>query len=238
MNTVTMDFKNDWMEFLVKELTEMGFKYDVQKSLKDNTVAYFNVKRRVISRKPRVVHESKELCVPSEYVEAYRAIRDLISRGEDLRPYLSRKTKDLHDNDLLLNEWGIHHLHFSPERTKDVLFVRFTDTDAFVIQVFPHGRGHEEAWVNTSLIEILHKNWPTSIVGRRVTGGSGEDITTKERLNVRKAHGNVAVNVPDGTCYTALGGGVMTSGICFSDISNLRQAFGRLGLLGEIGKSK
>ena len=118
-----MDFKKDWMEFLDKEMTEMGFKYDGQKSLEENTVAYINSKKRVMSKKPRAIHESKELRIPSEHTESYNILKNLICRGEDIGPYLSRKTKHAYHNDLLLNEWGIHHLHFSPKGTKDVLFV-------------------------------------------------------------------------------------------------------------------
>jgi len=231
---MTVDFKNDWNEFLAKEMTEMGFKYDTQKSLEENTIRYFNAKRRIVSNKPRAIHESKELCVPSEHSGAYRDIKEIISHGRDIRPYLSRKTKDANDNDLLLNEWGIHHLHFSPERTKDVLFVRFTDTDAFIIQALPHGLGNSDVWVNTLLIEILNKNWPEIIARHKVVGISGEHLNTMERLNIRKSHANVAVNVSDGRCYAVPGGGIMASGACFSDIVSCDKLFEELASWEEV----
>jgi hypothetical protein len=176
LTIMTVDFKNDWKEFLAKEMTEMGSQYDSKKSLEQNTIRYFNAKRRIVSNKPRALHESKELCVPSKHFGAYSDLKRLISLGGDIRPYLSRKTKDANDNDLLLNAWGIHHLHFLSKRTEDVLFVRFTDTDAFIVQVLPHGHGHADVWVNTLLIEILHKNWPEIIAGHKVAGISGEDL--------------------------------------------------------------
>lgn len=218
MAAVIIDFKKDWMKFVDTEMTKMGFQYDAQKSLEENTLTYFSCKRRIVDSKPRRVHESEELLVPDERAEAYASIKSLISVGGDIRPYLSRKSKNPQYNDLLLNDWGIHHVHFSPEGTKDVLFVMFTDTDAFILQVLPHGHTDEETWVNTSLIEILHKNWPESIANRRIRGVSGEDISRRERLNIRKAHGNTVVKVSDGTCYIAPGGGITGSGICVSDV--------------------
>lgn len=223
-----MDFKNDWKEFLSKEMTELGFEYDSLKSLERNTIRYLNARRRIISNKPRVIHESKEFCIPSEHSEAYRNLKTLISEGGDIRPYFSRKTKDVGDNDLMLNEWGVHHLHFLSSGTKDVLFVRFTDTDAFIIQALPHGPGHSDVWVNTFLIEIMHKNWPEIIAGHKLVGISGEHLTATERGNIRKGHGNVAISVSDGTCYSATGGGIVASGECFYDIISCDKLFATL----------
>lgn len=217
---MTVDFKNDWKEFLAKEMAKLGFNYDPLKSLEENTIRYFNANRRIVSNKPRAIHESKGLCISSEYSEAYRYLKRLISEGGDIRPYLSHKTKDANYNDLLLNEWGIHHFHFLSRGTKDILFVMFTDTDAFIIQALPHGAGHSDVWVNTLLIEILHKNWPEIIAGHKLAGVSGEHLTATERGNIRKSHGNVAITVSDGTTYSSLGGGIAASGTCFYDIIN------------------
>lgn len=190
---ITLDFKNDWKEFLVKEMAELGFKYEFSRSLHENTIIYLNAKRRIVSNKPRAIRESKELCIPSEHSEAYDDLKRLISEGGDLQPYLSRKTKKVNANynDLLLNEWGIHHLHFIPGGTKDVLFVRFMDTDAFVIQALSHGADHSDVWVNTLLIEILHNNWPERIARYKIEKIKGEHLITTESLNIRKSHGNV-----------------------------------------------
>jgi hypothetical protein len=219
---IQLDFKNDWKEFLEKEMAAFGFKYDQSKTLTANTIRYLNDKRRILSCKKRKAHESAELCIPSRYSDSYCELKNLISEGGDLKPFLSRETEypDPKKPDLLLNEWGIHHLHFNPlpDRTGCVLFVRFTDTDAFVIQALLHGNGHSDVWVNTHLIEILHKNWPEIIAGYKLFGIHGECLTVSERKNIRHNHGNVAIAVTDGTCYSSLGGGIVASGRCFHDI--------------------
>ena len=215
----------------------MGFKYDIQKTLEKNTIGYFNTKRRIVSNKPRAIHESKELHVPSEHSKAYPVVKELISQSGDIHQYLSRKIKDINDNDLLLNEWGIQHLHFLPERTKDILFVRFTDKDAFIIQVLPHGHGHSDVWVNTMLIEILHNNWPESIAQYKAAGISGEHLNAIERINLRKNHANVAVTVSDSTLcgswrrYYGLWSMLLR-------YNKLRQTVCGLVFMGRIGKIK
>jgi hypothetical protein len=217
---ITLDFKDDWKAFLEKEMIALGFKYECLECLEENTIRYLNARRRIVSNKPRAIHESKELCIPPEHSERYCDLKHLISEGGDIRPYLSRNVKDANDNDLILNEWGVHHLHFLSSGTKDVLFVMFTDTEAFIIQTLPHGPGHSDVWVNTSLIEILHKNWPEIIAGHKLIGISGEDLTAAQRKNIRKGHGNVAISVSDGTCYSCIGGGIVSSGTCLFDVIN------------------
>jgi hypothetical protein len=215
---ITLDFKNDWKEFLSKEMTELRFKYDVLISLEENTIRYLNAKRRIVSNKPRSIHESKELCIHAKHSEAYDNLKRLISEGRDLRPYLSRETRKANRNDLLLNVCGVHHLHFLPAGTKDILFVRFTDTDAYIIQAFPHGRDHSDVWVNTQLIEVLHNNWPEIIASYKLANIRGEYLATEERLTIRKNHGNAIINVSDSTCYFL--GGIMASGTCIYDRIN------------------
>jgi len=79
MTAITLDFRNDWKEFLSGKPTGMGFKYDIQKTLEENTIGYFNTKRKVVSNKPRAVHESRELSMPLEHAQAYLVVKELIS---------------------------------------------------------------------------------------------------------------------------------------------------------------
>jgi hypothetical protein len=234
MTAINLNFKNDWKEFLSSKLTEIGFQYDNQVSLKDNTIRYFKIKRRIISNKPRAIDESKELHVPSEHSKAYLDLKKIISQGGDIRPYFSRKIKNADNNDLLLNEWGIHHLHFLPEGTEDILFVRFTDKDAFIIQALPHGHDHPDVWVNTMLIDIINKNWPEGKAQYNVINIQGEELNAKERVNLRNKHYNVAVKVSDGKSYAVPGGGIMASGDCVSDIVSCDELFAKLSYWEEL----
>ena len=139
---IKVDFRNDWKEFLEKDMVAYGLEYAPSKSAEENTIRYLNAKRRIARSTGRTIHESKELCIPIEYVADYSSLRRLLlTEGGDLKPYLSRdiRKKRADKNDGILNAWGIQHLHFRPEGTGHVLFVKITDADIFVIQAAPHG---------------------------------------------------------------------------------------------------
>jgi hypothetical protein len=89
---INLDFKNDWVAYLrTTGLPACGLKYNDKRSPEDNTIRFLNAyNRRIPAAKPRTVHESKELVVPSQFQQDYEALVTLISAGGDLRPYLSR----------------------------------------------------------------------------------------------------------------------------------------------------
>jgi len=216
---IKADFRNDWREFLQGDMPVFGLQYDRAETLEENTIGYLNAKRRIVPRRKRTVHESKEVRIQilSKYWAEYSSLKKLISEGGDLIPYLSHdiRKKRADKNDGILNTWGLHHLHFLPNGTLDVLLVRITETDVFVIKMLPHG---SETWVDTSLLRILHENWPDATVGK-VVGIQGEPLTPTQRINLRRKNVNFATTMPDGTVYLAPGGGVSGSGRCSLDVT-------------------
>src|ERR1022692_460676 len=176
-SNLTVDFRGDWAEFLRQQgMAICGLNYDHSRTLEENTMRYLNAHRRIPITAPRAVLESRELSVPQEYEADYVALRSLISSGGDLKPYLSRdiiKKKRPDKNDGLLNAWGIQHLHFRPwpESTAHILLCKITDTDVFVVQALPHDH---DVWVDTSLLQILHDNWPEEINAGKWHGVPGE----------------------------------------------------------------
>jgi len=226
---IRVDFRSDWKEFIERDLTSFGLQYEKLGSLEDNTLRYLNAKRRVAHRTGRKVHESKELCIPKEYSADYSSLKTLIEGGGNLEPYLSRdiQKNNADKNDGLLNAWGIQHLHFRPHGTADVLFVKITDTDIFVIQSLPHGRGHSDVWVNPVLLQILHDNWPQMATGK-VVGLHAESLTNKDRGILRQKNVNFATVVSDGKVYLAPGGAVTSSGHCSVDICDADKIFADL----------
>lgn len=221
---VLLDFKQDWKEYIIGEMSDLGFQYNQSKSLEENTITYFNFKRRILGNHSRKVYESKELYISPQYANKYKKIKEVIIGGGNLRPYLSHqirkigKIPNVEDNDYQLNDWGITHLHFDAKGTNDVLFVMFTDTEAYIIQMFPHNkRDNPYIWVDKRLIEILHNNWP-KIIENYKTVISDENLTSEQRKTIRKYHDNMTVTVSDGTNYLPTGGGMVLSGRCFNDI--------------------
>ena len=226
---IEANFRADWKEFLEREFPSYDLRYDPSESLEENTVRYFNARRRIPGNAAWTIHESKELCIPKEHSSDYCCLKRILSEGGDLRPYLSHdvRKKRIHKNDLLLNSWGIHHLHFRSTGSRFVLFVKFSGHDVFALQAFSHGRGHPDVWVNTLLLRILHDNWP-GVASGKILGVGGECLTASERTTLRTQHVNFATAMPDGTVYLASGGGTVASGRCFVDIRDTAKMFSNL----------
>jgi hypothetical protein len=234
-----VDFIGDWAEFLrQKGMAVCGLKYDESRALEENTMRYLNAQRRIPITARRAVHESRELSVPQEYEADYLALKSLIRSGGNLKPYLSRdivKKKRPDKNDGLLNAWGIQHLHFRPEGTVPILLCRITDTDVFVIQSLRHD--HDVWVVDTSLLQILHDNWPEEIATGRFRGIQGEAMPASERLVLRNQNANFATTTTDDTVYLAPGGGLMASGDCSEDRTDCDKIFAELTYWQEIVRS-
>jgi hypothetical protein len=143
-------------------------------------VAYGNWRTRFIKAKPRTAHLSTELRASPELAThrpAVDAIVATIRAGGDLTPHLSRRIKTAYvpaaqrrghlgrrgDLDLLISDWGLHHLHLTTQmeadgfykRTDDLLFAKFTDSDAYLLAIYDHGGN----WADQDLIRIIVDNW-------------------------------------------------------------------------------
>ena len=228
---IDADFKNDWVGYLrTTGLPACGLKYKDSRPPEENTMRFLNAyNRRIPAVKPRMVHESRELSVPSKYEHDYKGLVALIKAGGDLRPYLSRdilKKKRPDKNDPLLNSWGIQHLHFRVEGTDQLLFCVIAESDVFLIQTLPHDA--EYLWVNTQLVQILHDNWPELILRAKHDGLRPEAISATKRHSLRSCNANFAVTVADGTVYLPLAGGIMASGDSQEDQVNCGKIFAEL----------
>lgn len=166
-------------------------------------IIYFNWLNRHIAPRRRRVHQSKEFKVGSNRLEqdlqaALRKILKDIRHGKNLTRYLSKRVTTAYvprserkpglrkrpDLDLLLNAWGVHHLHVSKElgpdgfvvRSGPLLFVAFTATDAYVIDVMTHQDFHRRR-----ILEVMVRTWPNagltmgSISGARLTKQHSEE---------------------------------------------------------------
>ena len=137
----------------------------------------------------------------------------------ELTPHLSRgirvayepvatrapKLPQRRDLDLLIADWGVHHLHLSTHlesdgfvsRTDDLLFSAFAMDDAYLINIYPHG-----SWGLVEMLEILIRNWPDANVlqAARYAVGVRQHFTDDDRLALR----NIGIALPveiDGRVY-------------------------------------
>jgi hypothetical protein len=181
-------------------------------------IRWFNWRDRLVPAQPRVVHISAELASGTAAVKHAAALKALtleIENGQDLTSRLSKaigtaflpttKPTPLHrraDLDLLLADWGIHHLHLSAtSRTGDLLFAVFRPEDAYLLQILPHG-----AWTDESLIAIIVRNWlAANLLAGCLTGLElAQPIAPQERKQLHNAGVASPVEI-DGHLYVPRG---------------------------------
>ena len=197
------------------ELTRIG--YDVSSIDNNEEIIrlYFNICRRLISLEPRQVIKSKNFSHAPEYADILVRIERLIESGGNVNHYLSKKICDLNYNDLLLNDWGIHHLHLGSkvesdgfiERTGSLLYCHFKKGFAYFIDILSH-----DDFTSQKLIKKIHHNWPDLLSRFQLNGFKGNRYSDEEIKTLRKANMNCYIEIEDGISYYAPGGGMTTSG--------------------------
>ncbi len=197
------------------ELARIG--YDVSSIANSEEIirVYFNIYRRLISLEPRQVFKSKNFSHAPEFNDILKRIERLIESGGNINPYLSKKICDLNYNDLLLNDWGIHHLHLGrkvepdgfAERTSPLLYCLFEKEIAYFIDVLSH-----EDFTSKKLIKTIHHNWPDLLSRYQLNGFKGNRYSDEEIKALRKANMNCYIEIEDGISYYAPGGGMTSAG--------------------------
>ncbi len=157
---------------------------------------FMNWQSRLVHPHPRQVNVARgfdDLKNVQEKLPEIVALLGKIERGEDLAAHLSNGCKQGYclrpaghkhgpDFDLLLNEWGIHHLHLNAARSKDLLYAIFGRRVAFVLAVAPHG-----AWTSRRLIEVAVSSWPDQKLFVPFPFSVAEDCAEDEHIRLRKA---------------------------------------------------
>jgi len=196
-------------------------------------VRYINWQNRLISASPRKVLQSSTFARNPLVQTRSKIIRKIvkdIERGSDLTKYLSRGVrvgfslprdpgkKELHrrpDLDLLLNDWGIHHLHISTtveadgfvERDGPLIFAAFKEQTAYLIDVMNH-----REWTNDHLIKVIVGSWPNAGLAFELKGiiPSEQTYTAEERAQLRGAGLSTCVKI-DGRAFMP-NSGISTAG--------------------------
>ncbi len=188
-------------------------------------VVYCNWANRLVTPRARTVHKSRAF--EQNPLTAQRAsdlallIAD-IEKGQNLTKYLSRdvvraavkvpggKRTDL---DLLMNVWGVHHLHISStveadgfvKRDDPLLFVSFTADAAYLIDILTHTDMKAHKWVWHHVLEVLAGEWPRAGVIYEVNRAVPlPTITEEQRANLRGNHYNAAFSF-DGRTFMPRG---------------------------------
>jgi hypothetical protein len=227
---------NLWADYITElrnQIIAAGFVLAGNESDEDIFISIYNLQKRKVTDSPRKIFFSKEFNCPQNYKNALDSIVDKIKRGDNITPYLSTKIRYLDYADLMLNAWGVHHLHLGMnilpsgfiERTGDLLFIYFSHNEAFFINIFNH-----DDFTNQSILQIIHYNWPKLIEQYKLH--DVKDISFKpsdsELKSLRKSHINTMAKMDDGTIYSPIGLGYATNGTAISitmDLINTKKMF-------------
>jgi hypothetical protein len=221
--SVSSDFQADLREALAGQLRRE--RYVIPPSAKDRDVhiMWGNVRLRHVPRRRRRTLWSEELRQRSlddaELRGSIRRVCQASERGENLNPHLSRKHLTASFNDLLFNDWRIHHMHLGPRggkrtgRTNTVLFALVTKDVLHLIDALDH-KDDETVFADVSLVEIMHRNFrnamPLVAMPGIAPGRDGRIVTKEERSLGRKAGLQMLVQIGDMMFGPA--GGIATSG--------------------------
>ncbi len=196
-------------------------------------LTYLIWKNRLVSALPRKVLQSSTFAqnplVQARSKTIKKIVKD-IERGNDLTKYLSRgvrvgfslprdpEKKELHrrrDLDLLLNDWGIHHLHISTtveadgfvKRNELLIFAAFKERTAYLIDVMNH-----REWTNDHLIKVIVETWPNAGLAFELKGiiPSEQTYTAEERAQLRGVGMSTFVKI-DGRAFMP-NSGISTAG--------------------------
>lgn len=215
------DFSRDWRENLRALMARSGVPGAQDRAkIKDEMVdiVFFRLVRRLIEPRPRNVLVSSQLVVPAQHQTGFDLLRRKIERGDDLRAHQSRSVLNPNSNDMMLNDWGVQHLHLGTtldskgmiKGTKEVLYAWFERDTAYLITIRPHGRGHGHVWAERNILEVVRKEWPSLLRPvEHLTPGPLD--TSRRRMTLRRKGGMSPTTLSDGRAYLA-GAGYMVDG--------------------------
>ena len=235
---VEIDVLRDVVEIFRDQLVQVGYSAKEVNGISGDEellIAYYNTTRRIVGTWPRTIHRASGFVAPKDPDQALAlsTIEQKLRNGESVGPYLSRKIRDLSYNDLLLNDWGIHHFHLGTNtdsdgfvnRTGSLLYVVLGDTIDF------HGEGNTDAhliavmdhndFTTQELVEILHENWP-ELSQFDMPGVSGDRLSDADIRRLRKLRLNYCLRLRDGTSCFAPGGGITSAGTSVIDTLRAR----------------
>jgi hypothetical protein len=209
-------------------------------------VAFRNWESRLIRPTPRTVHISNALNrsqFRARHQNAFNKIVSDIENGNDLNRYLSERIRTpiqlrqkgnnfggRKDLDLMLIDWGMHHLHLGSSlrkngfvsRSSDLLFAIFKKSDAYLIDIKQHNSFTSKCLIKTTKDEFLQTNILHEING---IVGLSEVYSEVEHLQMRNVGINIAHEI-DGQFYMTLGGisAASTSVQVTSEVDRLMEA--------------
>ena len=152
-------FREQWFKIFKRKIIDLNLNYQSinDEELDVMPIIYCCLINRMILPNPRRICLSKEF---NEEIKGWENIKKIISTGEDINPYMSKRIKDWREHDLLLYSAGISHFHLSKNKSggvkDELVFGIFTKNDFYGIFI----GNHDDIYNLEYLVSIVDKNWP------------------------------------------------------------------------------
>ena len=155
-------------------------------------------------------------------------------------PHLSQRLLEPEYRDLLLYDWGIHHLHLGiascekdprfVARTNELLYVRVEPNDLYCIDILTHDP--VDGFANQRLISIIHDNWPHLLQKYRIIGVNADPGLTNDLIAKGRSVGvTTCISTRDGFTYFPMGGGYASDGSSIQATTSGNMLIQRLHIL-------
>ncbi|OGU60968.1 MAG: hypothetical protein A2X64_02890 [Ignavibacteria bacterium GWF2_33_9] len=221
-----MNLKEDLKNILIHELTQLGENVSKSSNIKELVRLHINLLTKLIHPQPRKIHKSKIFLTKEQILHEpfKKALQDICYKleiGIDVNGHLSKQSTNPSYNDLLLNDWAIHHLHISNkkkntnqlfyDRSDWLFFVLLKPKDIYLLDIYRHG--DQFVFSKQDLLKQIKHNWPEILKPFEATGFEGVTKTFNDEdiSRLRKVGINV-VNVIDDIAIFPIGGGLSTAG--------------------------
>lgn len=234
------DFENTILSE-IEELKKKGFKfitYEQWQNQKDKgteldyrkflVYSFWNLKQRLIVVKPRKILYAKNFVRLPEFENGLQQIEKEIIKGDSLFPRLSRKIYNPDEQDGMLFDFGIYHLHLGTipdskypylvQGQKKILYCLFDNEFAYFLVIDKHGR-----WNDLDLLRIINENFPKKLDSWEMKDAIlTNNYIQEERKHLRSLGINTLIEL-DGKFYMPPGGGFNMSGTSFQSIRTFQK---------------
>lgn len=249
-----IDFQTDLRNIFIYVLSKnanAAARHAIQKMTEFELVAcYLNWRRRMITPQPRRLIESAKFAITKQnpgHAESLTTLLAKIQNGDNLIPHLSKRVLNVYthranpkplrrrpDLDLLLNDWGIHHLHLSTEmdpknpgfvkRDGPLMFAIFYPDRVYLIDIL----GHDD-FENDHLFRVIVENWPNDGLAIKLKGIlPGSAPTAQERSMGRSAGLAMMVNIGGHAYMPGLTGSLTSAGTSVSNTFEANEFINRI----------
>lgn len=203
---VEMDFVSDWQEIMIGDMTADGLQFSNSMPKDSLVIRYFTFLRKKggLTPRPRRVHRSNEFLCPPDRLTGLNRLVNVLEKGQDISPYLSKQVDNISSIDGMFNDWGVLHLHLGDRpdardgrfiaRTGPLLFLYLMKDDAYLINVYEHGD-----WTDKSILQTVYDNWPELLKPFVLEGviGLSQQNTEEQHASLRNAGVSVILELKD-----------------------------------------